>query len=120
MEDSILGTIRKMIGGQIIGDGEEGPFDIDLIIHINSVLQTLNQLGIGKEDFQIIDDEATWGQFLGRKFKNLNQVKSYVYLKVKMLFDPSGSATLMEAMKEQAAELEWRLNTKVDKGYIEK
>lgn len=116
MEESILLTIRKMLGGLIVETGDEGPFDMDLIIHINTTLQTLNQLGVGKEDFQIIDEEQTWNQFLGRSFKNLNMVKTYVYLKVKSYFDPPSSGTLMEAMKEQIAELEWRLNTKVDRG----
>ena len=116
MEESILLTIRKMLGGLIVETGDEGPFDMDLIIHINTTLQTLNQLGIGKEDFEIIDEEQTWNQFLGRSFKNLNMVKTYVYLKVKSYFDPPSSGTLMEAMKEQIAELEWRLNTKVDRG----
>lgn len=116
MEESILLTIRKMLGGLIVETGDEGPFDIDLIIHINTTLQTLNQLGVGKEDFEIVDEEQTWNQFLGRSFKNLNMVKTYVYLKVKSYFDPPSSGTLMEAMKEQIAELEWRLNTKVDRG----
>lgn len=116
MEESILQSIRKMIGGMAIPEGETGPFDLDLIFHINSVLQILNQLGVGKEDFQIVDDEQVWSQFLGRKFKNLNMVKSYVALRVRMLFDPPSSATLLQAMKENAAELEWRLNTKVDRG----
>lgn len=116
MEESILLTIRKMLGGLIVETGDEGPFDMDLIIHINTTLQTLNQLGVGKEDFEIIDEEQTWNQFLGRSFKNLNMVKTYVYLKVKSYFDPPSSGTLMEAMKEQIAELEWRLNTKVDRG----
>lgn len=116
MEESILGTIRRMIGGMIISLGEDGPFDMDLIIHINTALQTLNQLGVGKEDFEITGADETWAQFLGRTFKNLNMVKSYVFLRVKLLFDPPTSGTLMQAMKEQIAEMEWRLNTKVDRG----
>ena len=119
MEESILATIRHMIGGVEVPPGAEGPFDMDLIIHINSILQVLNQLGVGREDFELQDADQTWQEFLGTKFRNLNMVKSYVYLRVKLLFDPPSSGTLMQAMKEQAAELEWRLNTKVDRAYRE-
>lgn len=117
--ESILGSIRKMIGGMAIPDGDEGPFDTDLIIHINSVLQTLNQLGCGVEDFEITGPTETWSDFIGDTFINLNWVKSYVYLKVKLLFDPPSSSTLHQAMTEQAAELEWRINCKVDRGRTE-
>lgn len=120
MDDSILRTIRRMIGGMVIAEdsSEEHPFDMDLMIHINTILQILNQLGVGKEDFQIVSEDQTWSQFLGHDFKNLNSVKTYVYLRVKLLFDPPSSGTLMQAMKEQIAEIEWRLNTKVDRGVI--
>ena len=118
MEDSILKTIRKMIGGIFVGDDEEGPFDLDLIVHINSALQTLNQLGCGKEDFEITGASETWAEFLGTSFKNLNMVKSYVALKVRLMFDPPSSSTLMQALKDQVDELEWRINCKVDRGYI--
>ena len=117
MEESILKSIRKLIGGMSVPDGEEGPFDTDLIIHINSVLQTLNQLGVGKEDFEITGPSESWAEFVGSKFKNLNWVKSYVYLKTKLLFDPPSSGTLYEAMKANADELEWRINCKVDRAY---
>ena len=117
MEDSILKTIRKMIGGILIGDDEEGPFDLDLIIHINSVLQTLNQLGCGVEDFEITGLGETWAEFLGTSFPNLNMVKSYVALKVRLMFDPPTSSTLLQAMKDQVDELEWRINCKVDRAY---
>lgn len=116
MEESILKTIRKLIGGIDPGD-EPGPFDMDLIVHINSVLQTLNQLGVGKEDFEITGTSESWAEFLGTKFRNLNWVKSYVYFKTKLMFDPPSSGTLYEAMKANADELEWRLNTKVDRAF---
>lgn len=119
MEESILKSIRKLIGGMSVPDGEKGPFDTDLIIHINSVLQTLNQLGCGVEDFAITGTTETWADFLGNTFINLNTVKSYVFLKVRLLFDPPSSSTLYQAMTEQAAELEWRINCKVDRGYRE-
>lgn len=116
INESILLSIRKMIGGI---DDETGPFDLDLVIHINSVLQTLNQLGCGTEDFEITGPDETWADFLGSTFINLNLVKSYVYFKVRLMFDPPSSSTLFQAMKEHADELEWRINVKVDRGYRE-
>ena len=116
VEDSILKSIRKLIGGI---DADEGPFDADLIIHINTVLQTLNQLGCGKENFEITGNDETWSDFLGSPTITLNWVKTYVYLKVRLYFDPPSSGTLMQAMKEQADELEWRINCHVDRGVLQ-
>lgn len=115
VEDSILKSIRKLIGGI---DADEGPFDTDLIIHINTVLQTLNQLGCGKENFMVTGNDETWSDFLGSPTIILNWVKTYVYLKVRLYFDPPSSGTLMQAMKEQADELEWRINCHVDRGVL--
>ena len=115
VEDSILKSIRKLIGGI---DADEGPFDADLIIHINTVLQTLNQLGCGKENFEITGNDETWSDFLGSPTIILNWVKTYVYLKVRLYFDPPSSGTLMQAMKEQSDELEWRINCHVDRGVL--
>jgi hypothetical protein len=84
-------------------------FDADVILHINSVLSTLNQLGVGPADgLQISDDTTTWDDlFTDLRF---NFVKSYVYLRVRMLFDPPQTSFLLEAFKEQYKELEWRIN----------
>lgn len=107
--DSILGSIRKLIGGVAIEDGEVGPFDTDLILHINSVFNIVNQLGVGPEiPFQIVDDTATWTDFFEDQ-KVVNLVKSYMYLKVKILFDAPQSGVLHEAMERQIQEFEWRL-----------
>lgn len=107
--DSILGSIRKLIGGIAIEDGEVGPFDTDLILHINSVFNIVNQLGVGPEiPFQIVDDTATWTDFFEDQ-KVVNLVKSYMYLKVKILFDAPQSGVLHEAMERQIQEFEWRL-----------
>jgi hypothetical protein len=85
-------------------------FDEDIIMHINSVFSTLNQLGVGPvEGFMIEDKDATWDAFLGSD-PRLNHVKTYVYLRVRLLFDPPGTGFTTEAMKEQIKELEWRLN----------
>lgn len=106
MTDSILNNTKRVLGLQEDYDA----FDADIILHINSVFGTLNQLGIGPEEgFLIEDAEATWNTFLAGD-KRLNPVKTYVYLRVRLLFDPPGTAYLVLAMQEQIREMEWRLN----------
>lgn len=115
MEESILKTIAKLIGGIDISGTGDGPFDMDLVIHINTYLQSLNQIGVGVEDFQITGPEETWGDFLQDQPALLTMTKSYLYTKVKLMFDPPSSSTLYQAMEKNANELEWRLNTKADR-----
>lgn len=104
--DSILTSIKKMLG--IAEDYAE--FDYDIIMHINSVFMTLNQIGIGPEEgFSISSDEERWTDFIGSA-KNVEAVKSYVYLKVRMLFDPPTVSHVLESMNRQATEIEWRLS----------
>lgn len=113
--ESILTSIKKLLGIQ----EEYKQFDTDIIIHINSVFMTLTQLGIGPSDGFIITDEfALWRDFI-EDHNKLHAVKTYIYLKVKLLFDPGslGSATLA-AYERQIAELEWRLNMMVEAGYF--
>lgn len=103
---SILNSTKKAL--QL--DPEYDVFDLDLLMHINSVFTTLAQLGVGPaEGFQIEDDSATWDTFLGADPK-LNQVKTYVYLRVRMLFDPPQTGFLMTSYEKQIEQLEWRLN----------
>ena len=103
--DSILTSIKKMLG--IAEDCTD--FDVDLIIHINSVLGILNQLGVGPESgFYIEDDSAVWSDFLDNNVK-LNLVKSYVYMKVRLMFDPPTGAQIMDAINKNISELEWRI-----------
>ena len=104
MQESILTSIKKLLG--ITADYKH--FDADIIMHINSVFMVLMQLGLGPEDgFSISDDSATWSDFIADK-KWLEAVKSYVYLRVRLLFDPPQNGTLMNAMEKQIAEFEWR------------
>lgn len=104
--DSILTSIKKLLG---ITE-EYKNFDSDLIMHINSVFMILNQLGIGPEEgFRIEDDSSDWSEFVDDK-QCLDAVKSYIHLKVKLLFDPPLSSAVMEATKQMINELEWRLN----------
>lgn len=103
--ESVLTTIKKMLG--ITADYKS--FDIDIIVHINTVLLTLNQIGVGPaEPVYINSDLETWDMVLG-DHKNLEAVKTYIYLKVRLLFDPPSGGAL-DAMNRQANELEWRLN----------
>lgn len=106
--DSILTSTKKMLG---IAE-EYTHFDADIIMHINSVLMVLTQLGVGPADgFAIEDDTATWADFIQESTKPRTEaVKSYVYLKVKLLFDPPLSSAVMESTNRLISELEWRLN----------
>lgn len=110
--DSILTSIKKLLG---ITE-EYTHFDPDIITHINSAFFTLTQLGVGpSEGFSIKDSSATWADFLSNtNSKNLEAVKSYVYLKVKLLFDPPLTSSVTEAIKSQISEYEWRLNVEAD------
>ena len=111
MNESILTSIKKMLG--ITEDYTH--FDQDIIIHINTVLMILHQLGVGpKEGFAITDSYETWSDFLVDS-KNIEAVKTYVYLKVRLLFDPPLSSAVTESINKSINELEWRLNVAVDK-----
>lgn len=104
--DSILKTIKKLLG---ISD-EETHFDADLIMHINSIFPTLRQLGVGPDKtFSISDDTATWESFIDED-TDFNNVRTYMYLKVKLLFDPPMSSSVMSAIERQINELEWRMS----------
>lgn len=108
MAGSILTDTKKVLGFEQADDG----FDLDIIMHINSAFATLNQLGIGPADgFEITDDSATWDEFLADD-KKLNSVKSYLYLRVRLIFDPPTTSFHLQAMKEQIEQIEWRLNVK--------
>lgn len=110
METSILTSIKKMLG--ITEDYTE--FDEDIITHINSVFLNLTQLGVGPEEgFMIEDDTAVWEDFIDDSIQ-LQAVKTYMYLKVKLLFDPPLSSSVTESFTRMIAELEWRLNVAVD------
>lgn len=106
MAGSILEDTKKILGLS----PDYTAFDVDLITHINTVFSILNDLGIGPEEgFAIEDDAAVWSDFLGDN-PLLNPVKTYMYLKVRMMFDPPATSYMIEAMKSQIQELEWRLN----------
>ena len=115
MEDSILLSVKKYLG---IADEDTG-FDLDILMSINSVFGILTQLGVGpKEGYSISDDSATWSSYL-QDNKLLEMVKTYMYLKVRMIFDTPTSGSVNSAHEQQIAELEWRINVMVDPGWEE-
>lgn len=104
--ESILTSVKKMLG--ITEDYTH--FDADIIIHINSVFSILTQLGVGPaEGFLIHDANAVWSDFLKEDSK-MESVKSYMYLKVKLLFDPPLSSAVIDSTNRMISEYEWRLN----------
>lgn len=108
--ESVLTSIKKMLG--IVE--EYTHFDADLIMHINSVLSILNQIGVGPSDgFSIEDKEDVWIDFIPQSPK-LEFVKSYVYMKVKLLFDPPTSSAVIESINRLTSELEWRILVATD------
>lgn len=110
--DSILTSIKKLLGFE----EDYEAFDTDLIIHINSAFATLHQLGVGPSTaLAITDKSAQWSEFFGTT-DNIQSVKTYVYLKVRLLFDPPETSYAREAFLKQANEYEWRLNVAVEGG----
>ena len=106
MEPSILKSTKKILS---VGEADTS-FDVDIMLHINSVLSILTQVGIGPANgYSIEDDTATWDTFIGTD-PRLNLVKTYLYLKVRLMFDPPGTSYAIDAMEKQIAEFEWRLN----------
>ena len=107
MEESILTSTKKILGL----DADYTPFDLDVITHINAAFSILNQLGVGPlEGFSIIDNSTEWSDYDVPE-NQLHLVKTYVFLKVRVLFDPPGTSFLLESANNQIKEYEWRLNT---------
>ena len=112
VDDSILDSIKKLLG--IASDYTN--FDTDIIIYINSAFMVLNQLGVGPEEgFKITGKDESWSNYITDN-DNLEAVKSYIHLKVKVAFDPPLNSTVMEAHKQLISEYEWRLNVQSEGG----
>lgn len=110
--DSILDSIKKMLGI----DPDDDAFDTDIIININSVFMVLNQIGVGPaECFSITSNTELWNDFMVDAI-NIAAIKSYIFLKVKVLFDPPAGSVVLDAMLSQISELEWRLNRQAEEG----
>lgn len=106
MTESILDSTKKILGIE----ADYKAFDLDIMTHINSIFSILHQMGIGPEDGFRVDDESTvWSDFVDDD--RMNSIKTYVYLRVRLLFDPPTTSFHQTALKEQYQELEWRLST---------
>lgn len=109
--DSILATIKQMLG---LTD-ETDAFNTELVMHINSVFTILNQLHIGSDEgFMITDFSETWEQFVP-DVTLATMVREFVYLKVRMIFDPPASSVVADAYNQRIAELEWRMNIQAER-----
>ena len=109
--ESILTSVKKHLG--IVEEYDH--FDDQLIEHINSAFMILHQLGVGpSEGFKIEDDSSIWSDFISTDGPNIESVKTYIFLKVKLFFDPSDSSAVIEARNRMISELEWRLNVAAD------
>ena len=110
MDESILVSIKKLLG--ISEDYDY--FDQDIVMHIDAAFMVLTQLGIGpSEGFLITDDTDTWSDFIDDS-TNLGSIQSYVYMKVKLMFDPPQNSFTVDSMTKLVNELEWRLNVAAD------
>lgn len=107
MESSILTSTKKILG--ITKDYTA--FDFDIITHINAAFSTLNQIGIGPEDGFMIEDKNSFWEEYEVPNNQLNLVKTYIFLKVKFIFDPPGTSFVLESIENQIKEFEWRLKT---------
>lgn len=114
MNDSILNTIKKMLGL----DPGYTYFDTDIIIHINTAMNILSQLGVNGGIDSITGPSETWGNYLGSSSK-LEMIKTYIYLKARVIFDPSASSSIQKAFDERISELESRINMEVDREVVE-
>jgi hypothetical protein len=108
MEESILTSTKKILGLDV----SYTVFDLDIITHINAAFAILNQLGVGPPEMFFIEDEtAVWSDFTVSSQQQLHLVKTYIFLKVRILFDPPATSYLINAATDQIKEYEWRLNT---------
>lgn len=117
VSESILNSVKKLCGI----DPSIDTFDVDIMININAAIGTLNQLGVGpKEGFSISDSSCTYKEFLGDNATQINLVKQYLYFKVRLAFDTSSmSGGMLNEMRKQMEELEWRLNVQAEVADVE-
>ena len=114
VEDSILLSIKKLLGME---PEEFDQYDVDITLHINTVIETLNQIGVDMPDgFSVTDKTVLWSDYLNRaKYSQIkDSIKSYIYLKVRLVFDPPTNTSLINAINESIKELEWRIRQWVE------
>jgi hypothetical protein len=114
IKDSILQDVKQMVGQE----WDDTSYDLDIKTHINSVFLDLQQLGVGPSDgFEIQDASTKWDAYLGSN-KNLNAVKSYIYIRVRLLFDPPTNSFLVQSLEKQVEKMEWRLQVEMDPPFV--
>lgn len=105
MEDSILLSVKKVLGVAI----EDEAFDLDILTAINTILMAIRQFGVGKQEtFNVVDANSKWSDFAD-KIDDLAALKTYVELRVRLIFDPPSSSTMIDVIKETIKECEWRI-----------
>lgn len=109
-DNSVLLTIKKMIGPSELYEG----FDTDLLVHLNSTLASLSQMGVVAQGTKVVDENTTWNDLIGDA-QDIESIKSYMYLKTRILFDPPANATILNAYQAEIKEFEWRMYVATDK-----
>lgn len=109
--ESILTSIKKLLG---LG-ADYSPYDTEIIMHINNTFMTLTQLGVGPANgFRIVDEMATWSEFIPPEHILFGSLETYIYMKVKLIFDPPSSSAVIQAYQTSIKEFEWRVETAVN------
>lgn len=105
--ESILTSIKKLLGI----DEAYDHFDPEIIMHINTALMELTQMGVGPpEGFRIESESSTWSEFISEDDLRFEGVKTYIYLSVRLVFDPPSQSAVIDSIKQTMSRLEWRLN----------
>lgn len=107
--DSILKTIKKMCGM----DEDYTPFDTDLVVFINGAILAANQIGVGVDGFTITGPNETWNDFVG-DHPSLEAIKQYIYMRVRLVFDPPANSFVVSSLEKQLDEMTWRLNVQAE------
>lgn len=112
MEESILKSIKNLLGIY----GEDTAFDEDVLVNINAVFSTLYQLGVGDDTshYFIENSDATWSEVFSNELELVDFIKLYTYMKVRVVFDPPTNSSLLEALKNQIQEIEYRILLQAD------
>ena len=114
VDDSILMSVKKLLG---MDPEEFDQYDVDITLHINTVIETLNQIGVDMPDgFSVTDKTVLWSDYRNRaKYSQIkDSIKSYIYMKVRLVFDPPTNTSLINAINESIKELEWRIRQWVE------
>ena len=113
---SILNTIKKLLGI----DSDDDSFDVDIMAIVNSIIPALSQMGVGpKNGFIITSPEDEWEDYIKDSDINLEGVKTYLYLRTKLIFDPPSNSTVIESFNKSISELEWRMMLAVETENLE-